>query len=226
MILGTEPETERAWWDLLQMQNPESMVWKIQFDRAHSVIGNHLRDIYGGLRNCIAMCSQYAEGGPIPDGYYDALNGIHPRALRLIAQHGVEFCPLPPSHHPGGEPIPRACYGNAWFQMHLFNQEMRKEGKTSRLTYVEGVALGSRSEPVLHAWNTLGTNGTHAFDWSWYAVTGWTYYIGIPLTEHQHARLRTLAYPDSGFHLLFKTEVFPKIQTQLEAILQRRKVPC
>ena len=216
-----EPRTERGWWDFLLTQTPESAAVKARMDGYYAGAGKLIRD-NRSLKNIVGWWGQESHTKPIPKGYFDALNEVHPQALLLLAEYGTEYKPFLWNNLPFEEPKPRSCFGNSARHQYLYNRVMRKESKESRLAYVEGVSLGSHSVPVLHAWNALvGTD--MAIDWTWYAVTGWMFYLGIPLTRRQHMRLRKMAYPKGGFHLLLKKDVFPRIEEPLTKILKRGK---
>lgn len=214
-----EPSTERGWYNLLATQSVESMGWKAQFDRDYETIRTYVRDA-GGLKKCAALCAEYALQGGITKGFFDGLNTVHPRALLLLAKYGVEFRSY--SWDPGAEPTSGACYGNALVQLIIFNQEMRRKKQEARMQYVEGIAFSARTSAVLHAWNARDDFESTALDWTWYAVAGWSFYLGIPLTQRQHATLRKLAYPKDGFHLLLKEEVFPSIEESLTCMLEKQ----
>jgi hypothetical protein len=216
--METEPTTERGWWDLLAPQTPESMRWKSQFDRDQATIQEYLRNNHG-IKNCVGYCGQEVQKGAIPIEFFGGLQEIHPRALLLLAEHGVEFKPFLWERMDLEEPRPRCCFGNSFFRQYVFNRIAREQKDTLRMSYVEGVALGARSNPVLHAWNALGDT---AIDWTWYAVTGWSTYLGLPLTERQYQKARRLAYPDGSFHLLLKTDVYPLVEEYLTKIMKRR----
>lgn len=217
------PTTQRAWWELLQAQTSESAHWKELFDFNRTAIQAYLLEI-GSIKKCARMCAEYAMQGGIPDGYFDGLNHVHPHALLMLSKYGVEYKPFLFEKMPWEEPKPRACFENSALQQYIFNRMSRKQTIGDRMNYVEGIALGWRTEPVLHAWNTLvGHKQELAIDWTWYAVSGWTFYLGLPITQHQHARLRKLAYPEGGFHLLLSREVFPRIEDELEKIMLKNR---
>lgn len=216
--MSTEPTTERGWWNLLTAQTPESMRWKSEFDRNHATIQEHLRNNYG-IKNCVGYCGQQSLERPIPKGFFDGLNEVHPRALLLLAKYGVEFKPFIWQKMDLEEPKPRCCFGNSFYRQYVFNRVARKQKDSLRMSYVEGVGVSGRSNPVLHAWNGLGDM---AIDWTWYSVTGWATYLGLPLTERQYQKARRLAYPDGSFHLLLKTDVFPLVEEYLTKVMKQR----
>lgn len=215
-----EPSTEREWWELFSTQTPHSMKWKGHFDRQYRVVLGYMQE-KGGLREVVRTVGKHAlEGEPLT-GYFDGLSGLHPRAFPLLVEYGVEAKPFIWDKLPFAEPTQRGCYGNSFAYQRIFNRQMRKEGSGTRLTYVEGIALSARSAPVLHAWNSVAAQAHMAIDWTWYAITGWALYLGLPLTQRQYGRLRHLAYPAGPFHLLLARDVFPLIEKPLTHILER-----
>lgn len=215
-----EPTTERGWWDLLITQTPQSVAQKALFDDDYANIRRYVQSM-GGMRDCARFCAEYALQGGLKKGFFDGLNVAHPRALMLIAEYGDEMKPAIWPIPPAIEPRPRACYANSFGYQWGFNKQSRKIKDGVRLDYVEGIAFGGRTSAVLHAWNSIERK--IAVDTSWYAVTGWTFYFGISLSQWQYDRLRNLAYPSGSFHLLFKPDVFPRIEEPLTRILKRRK---
>jgi hypothetical protein len=220
--MGTQPTTQRGWWDLLLTQTPESMRWKADFDAELACIRSYLQGI-GGMRECVRLCAEYAMQGGLPRGYFDALNNMHPRALMLLAKYGEEFIPPPFNQPPfgGTEPQRKRCFGNATFYQRMVNRMMREESESLRIDYVEGIAFGGSTEAVLHGWNTL-YGSRFAVDWTWYAVSGWTLYWGIPFAEGEYRYLRKLAHPQCDHRPLFRSEHFPTIEEPIIRILERR----
>ena len=219
-----EPGPQREWWNILSTTTPESARWKGSLDHDHFATKDTIQ-LNHGIRNVVGWWGQESQDKPIPKGPYDALNVMHPRALLMLAKYGVEFWPFPWKELPFQEPKRHVCHFNSALYQYGHNRVMKESGRASWLSYVEGVAMGGYSMPVLHAWNALGTNTAMAIDWTWYATTGWMFYLGIPLTQSQFERLRDLAYPSGSFHLILKKEVFPAIEEPLLKILKKRKLP-
>jgi hypothetical protein len=149
---------------------------------------------------------------------------VHPRALRFIAKHGIDYRPfswrkLKPETLKI-QPISRGCHLNSHYMMRI-HCEIRSP--RSHWVYVEGVALGPIVFPMLHAWNAVGIRGTVARDWTFYSGTQWTRYLGIPLTSEEHEKCRRLAHPRKPmYHLLLDKPHFPKIESYLKDLIAER----
>ncbi len=214
------PQSQQAWHGLLAVNTKESMAWKGQFDTRYAAIRTWLHEM-GGLKQYVTFCAEHVLQGGISEGFSDGVNNIHPRAVVFIAKHGEEYTGVSWDAD-GAEPDKGACFGNARIQQLILNNRARADGLPERMLYVEGVALGAWSNPVHHAWNALTKYPDVAFDWTWHSMASWCFYFGIPLSQNQHSSLRKLAYPDGGFHLLFSTKVFPRIEKKLTGILDAR----
>lgn len=214
------PEKERDWWNLLSTQSPMSISWKASLDRKRSTYKEYLAT-NGGLRECVRQLAIWADEKPIPEGFWDGLNEIHPRALMFLAKYGVEYTPALWEEPPAVEPIKGGCFGNAYVLQTMWNKKLRTEKSDLRVDYVEGIAFG-RTEPVLHAWNA-GQDKARAIDSTWYAAVGWTFYLGLPLRQHSYTRLRKLGYPNGKFHLLLRKDVFERVEEPLARIFSRKK---
>ena len=222
--MESKPVIESEWWDLLQTQSMEAVEQKYKFDCTYTLVKNWLEEC-SGLKECIRLCAEYALQGGIPKGFMDGLNDMHPRALLLLSKYGVEFQPYVwEQKPPWGEPVPRSCFGNSFKQQYYFNRSSQERAWDARMSYVEGVGCGAPTDAVLHAWNGLHGKNDVAFDYTWYAVTGWAFYFGLHFNEYEYALLRTKAYPDGSFHLLFSHKAFPHIEELATRILQRREV--
>lgn len=217
-------ETERDIWNFYC--SVESVGEKAYLDRVHSILKECLREI--SFREWVLKWAEIARGGEsFPKRTYGYLNQVHPEAFQMIGRYGIEYAPMLWNEPPvWGEPKPRSCYGNAFELMRSINHANKRLRKPTRLLYVEGIAWGAAVNPMLHAWNANRMeNGQYAFDWTFYATTGWALYLGIPLTEPEYARARKIAYPPDGkrFHLLFKKETFPNVRGYLIDVLEKRK---
>jgi hypothetical protein len=219
--MSLRPSNERARWDLLNTQTPESAEYKAYLDRHYASLLPYLRDM-GGLTACMEFCAKDALNGGITPGYFDSLNDVHPRALLLLAKYGVEFKPYLWAKPPQVEPGEKLCFGNASIYQRFFNLSMRRGKSATRLSYVEGVAFGAHTEAVLHGWNCIADT-TMAIDMTWYAVTGWVFYFGIPLAQGQYRMLRKLAHPTSDSRPLFRPDCFARIEEPLTEILEKRR---
>jgi hypothetical protein len=195
-------------------------MWKASFDRYFASFVTYLRNA-GGINECMRLCAEYAMQGGIPTGAFEALNDVHPRALLLLAKYGYEFQPFVWETPPPVEPKPGSCFGNADAFQRGCNRGARAKNEL-RYSYVEGVAFGGRTDPVLHAWNCIAGT-TMAIDTTWYSVTGWTFYIGIPFAEGQYRMLRKLAHPANDHRPLFRPDCFPRIEEPLTRMLQKRQ---
>jgi len=172
-----------------------------------------------------AVAEQAEKGADLKKAISTAhLAQVHPRALRLIADHGIDYRPFswrkfrPETKEV--QPRSRGCFLNAHYMMRI-----SREARAPRWqwVYVEGIALGPLVFPMLHAWNAVGVGGSVARDWTFYSGTRWTRYLGIPLTAEEHEKCRHLAHPRKPmFHLLLDKPHFPKVESYLKELLAER----
>ncbi|HEY4501761.1 MAG TPA: hypothetical protein VJJ20_01685 [Candidatus Paceibacterota bacterium] len=217
-----EPYTQREWWNVLSATTSESAYWKGLLDHDHSATKLQLEKDHG-IRNVAGWWGQESQDKPIPEGYYDGLNKLHPRALTMLAKYGVEFWPFPWSELPVKEPKRHGCHFNSAFYQYAHNRVLREQKvEWSLMDYVEGISLGGYSLPVFHAWNTLASRPDMAIDSTWYATSGWMFYFGIAFSQDEFEYLRDLAYPDGRFNLILRKDVFCAIEEPLLQILEAR----
>ncbi|MGE5540785.1 MAG: hypothetical protein ACM3TU_00655 [Bacillota bacterium] len=171
------------------------------------------------------VLQQLPDFGPnLPRGGTDC--ELHPRALKLIARYGQDYKPdLEQARHFHTQelkPHPGQCFTNSWRLMRAMN----KGGMG--LVYVEGLAFGYLIEPMLHAWVSYGLDDEMAVDWSQYPGCPWNRYLGIAITEEEHAMLQAIAFPDTPERplALLDIEHFPLIEEPLAKLLADRERPA
>ncbi len=152
------------------------------------------------------------------------LEDVHPRAFNLIATHGIDYKPLLWRKPPEIEPIPGACFSNAWAFMRLVRKGLSAKDKDIQgPVYVEGFAFGLFVKPMLHAWNAPSLNSQEASDWTFYSTSRWTRYLGIPFTEAEREVAQRCIHPNSNeVSLLFRKRHFPKVESYLTELLEKR----
>ena len=213
-------KTEREWFEILLTNTPESMKIKWRLDNNHHVIRNHFAET-GGLRSCVRQAADAFSVEPQTDEFCERLKEVHPKALHMLAKHGIEYWPFLWQERPSVEPRLGACYPNAYRHMYANNLVSRERGSDLRMVYVEGIGVASRM--ILHAWNALDVHCDMAIDITWYAMTGWYFYLGIPLTEDEFKKAQRLVYGDKEYCQLFSRSAYPKIESYLEDLLSARK---
>lgn len=141
----------------------------------------------------------------------------HPDALKLLIKYGTFYRPfIPKRKWLLGEPVLRRCFQNSQVFMETLNQYLPEK---KQLVYVEGIAAGVMSPPMLHAWNAEGVRGRSAVDWTWYVTSRWHIYLGVPLTSGELKDLLKL----SGRSSLFSQRSFtPQIGQYIRDRIQAR----
>jgi hypothetical protein len=153
------------------------------------------------------------------------LRSTHPRALQLVAKYGVDYRPIIWRKPPAIEPMPKACYANAWGLMNYPNTigNIGLTEKVPPFVYVEGIIDGPLLGSMLHAWNANSIEENQAIDWTFYACCQWTRYLGIPLTLEEHQKASKLVHPRQPKILLFlRNSTFPRVEEYLNDILAAR----
>lgn len=150
------------------------------------------------------------------------LTGFHPDALRFLARHGRDYKPSDWKHRTPQEselqPQSEQCLINSVLLAKLMEQ--RPDIKP---LIVEGLSVGPRVPPIDHVWLTKSLTSTLATDWTLYAVSKWTRYLGFPLTQEECDRCYRLITPSgTTAHLLFDLEYFPIVRETLEEIAANR----
>jgi hypothetical protein len=122
-------------------------------------------------------------------GYVTKKNGIHPRALRLLAEHGSIYTPGIIDNRYPKDPERGQCFKNSCTLMLWFNKSLPKND----MVYVEGLVIGSASFIMPHGWNAYTLAGRKTVDWTHYAATRWNHYFGISFTESEVRELAAVA---------------------------------
>jgi len=150
---------------------------------------------------------------------FQHLNQIHPRAWPLLLAHGKDYRPkmirgrgLRDSQV---QPTDRECYLNSAKLMRGVNTTTNKS-----VTYVEGCICGPMIWMQLHAWNGAGFSH-HAFDWTFYPVTNWCRYFGVPFSEGEYIKIVRLGQKERPIGLLFDVETFPIYEKEIREVLER-----
>jgi len=113
---------------------------------------------------------------------------------------------------PDAQPTFGACYGNAWALM-----------RNTDVAYVEGIAVGALVRPMLHAWNCATLDSCRAVDWSHYAGSHWTRYIGVAFTRSEYDELlAATSHGGATIIGLFHVRYFGDIEELMGRIITRR----
>ncbi len=175
------------------------------------------------LRETARFCADQLEQGKVSTDLYEVnVLRIHPDALRFLAQYGLDYSPYDWKDAAPQEwelqPESQRCIENSF----LFLQRTRlKTGNT--LCMVEGITLSPCVPCMDHMWIARDVTSTTAIDWSIYAVSKWTRYLGFPLTLNEYNECCRLITPDRfAGHLLFENIYFPIVQKRLEEIAMNR----
>lgn len=152
-------------------------------------------------------------GDTVPWHGEPILADMHPRAYAFLARHGKSYTPKKWEYAPETEPMEGACYGNAWNVM-----------RTCDAAYVEGIVAGVLARPMLHAWNAKDTRSAGAMDWSHYAGTHWSRYLGIAFTSDEYETLRHLAAHKGRLIIgLFHVDYFADLEPHMRGIVLSRR---
>ena len=154
---------------------------------------------------------------------FTCLNDVHPKAWDVILTYGRDYEPLSlwkrGMHRDQRQPKSKSCFLNAYEQMkgvHLVQP-------SSKVTYVEGFAVGPAVSPMLHAWNGAGFS-RRALDWSFYATTHWTRYFGIPFTLAEYEQICERVNPQKPMiQMLFRKDKFEKTEEFILEVLQKSR---
>lgn len=212
--------TERGWWDLLNGNSQEVVEVKLWLDARREEIQGHV-NAHGGLRKyLINLALDSKADRKIPGPIYEDLNQIHPDALSLISAHGIEYRPHIWVAPPPKEPEANRCYLNALSLMTGYNRVAKWTRNPKRLVHVEGVGICTKV--VQHAWNSHSVTSDVAVDSSWYGMSPWCSYIGIPLTESEYWKARHLLHEQGLYLLMFSNFGFPKVRNYLSDVLLER----
>lgn len=156
-------------------------------------------------------------------GALKLLNNVHPAALTLLLEYGVDYSPYEWESMPF-EPKPNHCFSNAWVLAHIAAEGSQTwQTIPSPNLYVEGLAYGSVVRPMLHAWNTEGFDSHVAIDWTHYSVCPWSRYLGISLTLDEYWSICRLKYLDMGCSILHKEHLTDQMLDRLVSILETRR---
>jgi hypothetical protein len=183
------------------------------FARVHP--NGHLDSIKEDLANLFLIRLSGSEI-PYPSQH---LNQIHSRAWPLLLEHGKDYRPKMIRgrglRDSSIQPTDRECYLNSAKLMRDVNTATNKS-----VTYVEGCVCGPKVWMQLHAWNGAGFSH-HAFDWTFYPVTNWCRYFGVPFSEEEYIEIVRLGQKERPIGLLFDVETFPIYEKEIQEVLKR-----
>lgn len=213
-------KTQRAEWKYLHSTEsaPLRRVLTRQFNKMFPQ--KHETSIRPFVREVVRRIKE--EPALLERNFFKLMGGIHPEAMEIILKYGKDYAPyiwqktLP-------EPKRGWCFDNAWILVETDKNRRKREKRKEPLVYVEGIAFGLRVKPMLHAWNALGLDGEIAYDWSIYAISHWTRYLGIPFTAEEHKKLHSLTPLGKKVHLIFHKKYFnAQAKARLISILEKR----
>ncbi|MDB5194951.1 MAG: hypothetical protein JWO84_135 [Parcubacteria group bacterium] len=147
---------------------------------------------------------------------------IHPAALDLLVEFGVDYYPRPWKKSKPQEwklqPTNGGCAADAQLMLRIHNK-----GSSKPLMYIEGLAVGPDVPPMLHAWNTRGLLSRKAYDWNHYSSAQWSRYLGIAFRAEELEHLQRLIDPNPRTcPLLFANTHYPRIESEVHRILLAR----
>jgi hypothetical protein len=214
---------ERWWWKHLYEQGERSARRRRQYNR-------EFREMFPkghkeSIREVVGMCKAAAKAGEFEDNLRcEYLRGVHPDAFDILAKYGTDYTPrLFKKPAPFGEPAVGECYMNSLKLMVRCNRILDRHPrikKRTRFVYVEGIAVGPIVNPMAHGWCARGLNGRKAIDWTLYATSKWTRYLGIPFTLDELTELAKLTGRGNIFE---KRCLNRKAKKRLIEILEARK---
>lgn len=162
-----------------------------------------------------------ARSGKCFDHPFMYLDDVHPRAWNILLEHGKHYRPLSLRREKpqewGHQPLAASCFLNA-IEMVCLARELNKE---SRAVYVEGFSIGPLVYPMLHAWTGSGFAGK-CYDWTFYAITTFTRYFGVPFTYEEYSFM-TANEDASDFSatMLFRKDNFERVEGKMLEVLQK-----
>jgi len=204
----TAVTSERDMWRLYRENTKEEQRLCVQFrslfPRGHRTT---LRPLVAALG---ARVSKDVPGCRFGGGI--VLADMHPRAYAFLVRHGRDYVPRRWEMVPEAQPMFGACYGNAWALM-----------CNTDTAYVEGVAVGALVRPMLHAWNAATLDSRRAVDWTHYAGSHWTRYLGCAFTKSEYDELlAATSHAGATIIGLFHARYFADIEGLMERIIARR----
>lgn len=217
---------ERDVWKILYSPTKESSgLRKWYHDKFEALFPEGHRT---SLRETVAYGAQLREAGEtFEETQAHLLGHVHPKALQLIAERGLDYWPIGwKKARPDlweAQPVNGSCSADADLMMEMSNR-FKNPGRTN-IVYVEGIAFGPDVPVMLHAWNARGVWSRKALDWNHYATSVWSRYIGVPFTSEETERLRRLInqHPRSK-PMLFANEHWPFIEDDVRRILEGRNM--
>lgn len=155
--------------------------------------------------------------------YFGFVKSIHPRAARLLSEYGTDYSPLPfdkTAYEAPIQPVIGKCFRNARLAMLSLNNGEKEAER--EVMYAEGLVYGPNSRPMLHGWNVIA-GSDKAWDWTYYATTQWTRYLGIPFSGKEYEWLiEQVCPPGTSVISLFRHERFPALEPHLLELLGKR----
>lgn len=153
-------------------------------------------------------------------GYVTKKNGMHPRALRLLIEHGSVYTPGVIDNRYPKDPESGQCFKNSCALMLWYNRGVPKKS----IVYVEGLVIGAASFIMPHGWNAHTLASRKTMDWTHYAATRWNYYFGISFTEDEVRELASVAGHPGMMGAIFSEPWFtPAVEKRIREILARKK---
>lgn len=140
------------------------------------------------------------------------VDGIHPRALSFLLEHGRDYVPQKWTARPRCEPAMGECFANslAWMRAHAY-------------AYAEGLAAGALVRLMHHAWNASDIDSTIAEDWTHYAACHWSRYLGYAFTHDEYRRIASVCTGrEDSCVAIFHSRYFPKAEPLVRDILASR----
>lgn len=175
------------------------------------------------IRLLIGDLAEKGKLGQSFDAPFTFLDHVHPRAWDVILKYGRDYTPVSlwkrGIQHDEHQPKSRSCFLNTYEQMKFAHETQ----STSKITYVEGFALGPSVDPMLHAWNGVGFS-KRALDWTFYATAHWNCYFGVPFTLAEYNKIIASVNPDRPMiKMLFRKDKFEGVEDCIHEVLQKSR---
>lgn len=156
---------------------------------------------------------------------------IHPRAIPFIEKYGVWQKPhvwekplaigYPEND---GEPGHNDCYHNARLFMLVMNMVNGKNSAFGEIGYSEGITLGTCAVAMLHGWNWNSRKPGIAIDWSQYATSVYSAYLGIAFTAREYKELMKIIHgPNHSGSIFHKNYFTRRAENFIRDLLEERK---
>ena len=224
MVTDQDYLSERDFWEIVYA--PGVKGWRERYILSRQFMRHFKRGHQESIRPLVERVGERVCAGENFRGTSNFLvRQIHPRAFRLLVEHGQDYRPQPVWKDAPGtweeQPRDGMCQVDSWELMSAANSRISVK---PHMVYVEGITFGIEVPFMLHAWNARGLESQKAIDWNHYTRGRWSRYLGIPFTQSEHEKILNLSQiRNKRHHLLFQGVFFEKAEQYIRELLAERR---